>query len=384
MRSVPRRLLLICGVAALTSLLAGIGVALAGSARRTGPYARGAHGGLRAKTVTAKASTNAERVIVILRNQVKAIPATRSRTSARIKAESRASGTLLRQVSTAGGRITRRYHALNAFAATVSPSEQAALSRSADVAQVIPDTVVTLPTPPAAPGTAGGAGGSGSQGGNSQQLCPAPGAKPLLEPEALQTTHTAYNDPATPQAQNLASGRGVKVAFFADGLDINNPDFVRPDGSHVFIDYKDFSGDGLNAPTGAAEAFGDASSIAAQGRLHIRHLEVHEPDPPAAGELQHQRPRDLPRRLADRHEGVRQREQRLQLGDPPGARLRADERPPRRHQRVLRRVPDPGHDAGSDAPVQRAGRRRRRDRGRELRRLGRALQPELGELRTRR
>ena len=56
------------------------------------------------------------------------------------------------------------------------------------------------------------------------------------------------------------------MAFFADGVDINNPDFIRPDGSHVFIDYRDFTGDGPNAPTGGAEAFGDASSIAAQGR----------------------------------------------------------------------------------------------------------------------
>jgi hypothetical protein len=97
-------------------------------------------------------------------------------------------------------------------------------------------------------------------------VCPTDPSKPLLEPEALQTTHTAFEDPNTPQAQSLATGKGVKVAFFADGLDINNPGFIRPDGSHVFIDYTDFSGDGLNAPTGAAEAFGDASSIAAQGR----------------------------------------------------------------------------------------------------------------------
>ena len=33
----------------------------------------------------------------------------------------------------------------------------------------------------------------------------------------------------------------------------------------MIADYEDFSGDGLNAPTGAAEAFGDVSSVAAQG-----------------------------------------------------------------------------------------------------------------------
>ena len=92
-------------------------------------------------------------------------------------------------------------------------------------------------------------------------------SQPLLEPEALQTTHTAYSDPSIPQAQNLSTGQGVKVAFFADGLNINDPDFIRPDGSHVFIDYKDFSGEGPNAPSNSLEAFGDASSIAAQGRV---------------------------------------------------------------------------------------------------------------------
>ena len=57
----------------------------------------------------------------------------------------------------------------------------------------------------------------------------------------------------------------MKVATFADGLDPNNPDLIRANGQHVIADYQDFSGDGPNAPTGAAEAFGDVSSVAAQG-----------------------------------------------------------------------------------------------------------------------
>ena len=41
-------------------------------------------------------------------------------------------------------------------------------------------------------------------------------------------TNTAFSDPTTPQAQNIVDGTGVKVGFIADGLDINNPDFIRP------------------------------------------------------------------------------------------------------------------------------------------------------------
>jgi hypothetical protein len=71
----------------------------------------------------------------------------------------------------------------------------------------------------------------------------------------------------TPNAQQLATGSGVKVAFIADGLDPNNPDFIRPNGEHVFVDYQDFSGAGPSAPSDGREAFGDASSIAAQGTV---------------------------------------------------------------------------------------------------------------------
>src|SRR5260370_460043 len=73
----------------------------------------------------------------------------------------------------------------------------------------------------------------------STPVCPSDPAKPLLEPEALQLTNTAFNDTTVPQAQSRFNGTGVEVAFMADGIDINNPDFIRPDGGHVFVDYQD-------------------------------------------------------------------------------------------------------------------------------------------------
>jgi hypothetical protein len=66
-------------------------------------------------------------------------------------------------------------------------------------------------------------------------------------------------------AHDLAVGTGVKIAVFPDGLDPNIPDFQR-NGKSAIFDYQDFSGEGTAATTGGAEAFGDASSIVAQGR----------------------------------------------------------------------------------------------------------------------
>src|SRR5262249_8075319 len=97
-----------------------------------------------------------------------------------------------------------------------------------------------------------------------QQLCPSNPADPLLEPEALQLMNVAFQDGALPGASDLADGSGVSVAFLADGLDINNPDFMR-NGSSIFTDYADFTTEGPDAATDGAEAFADASAIAAQG-----------------------------------------------------------------------------------------------------------------------
>jgi hypothetical protein len=207
----------------------------------------------------------ANRVIVVLRAQHRGRLATAASVRARASVQAREQRALVARVAASGGAVTRRFTTLNAFAATVSSGTRAALASDPSVAAVVPDALVTLPSQDAA--TRGAATPSPGNPSTPQKgICPTDPSKPLLEPEALQTTHTAYMDPTIPQAQNLATGRGVKVAFFADGLDINNPDFIRADGSHVFIDYRDFTAEGPNAPSGAAEAFGDASSIAAQGR----------------------------------------------------------------------------------------------------------------------
>ncbi len=252
-----RRVLPLAAVVLVVLGMAGSGAAVPTAER---------HPGLPASEVLAAAQQASARVIVVLADQAPATPASSTKIADRIRAEAAVDGGVESQVRHAGGRIDRRYQVLNAFAATVSASERAALQHSRAVREVVPDAIVQLPGPIDASRTYGTGAPRAVDASSPAGACPTDPHKPLLEPEALQTTHTAFGDPRIPQAQDQVKGTGVRVAFLADGLDVNNPDFIRPNGSHVFIDYKDFSGDGPTAVTAGAEAFGDASSIAAQGR----------------------------------------------------------------------------------------------------------------------
>jgi len=215
-------------------------------------------------TTLAAANQPARDVIVMLRNQHTDLSITRSAASPRVKAEKLDQAPVIAKAKSAGMRDVRGFTSVNAFAATATTAQIAALNADPSVAAVYPDLPITE-APAAAEAKAPATGAAPSAADNST-ICPSDPTKPLLEPEALQTTDTAFDDPRTPQAQALATGAGVKVAWLAEGIDIDNADFIRADGSHVFVDYKDFSGEGPDAPSPAAEAFGDASSIAAQGR----------------------------------------------------------------------------------------------------------------------
>lgn len=206
-------------------------------------------------------------VIVMLRNQHTDLSWSKghgSGSSARQKAYQSDQSALIGTAKGRGAKNLHGFSSVNAVAATVTSAQAAQLAADPAVAAIYPDLPISI-----ASGSATAAAkktGSPSTGPANSQICTTDPAKPLLEPEALQTTNTAFATAGTPQAQKLVDGTGVKVAFIADGLDIANPDFIRADGSHVFVDYQDFSGDGTAAPTSGAEAFGDASAIAAQGR----------------------------------------------------------------------------------------------------------------------
>ena len=209
----------------------------------------------------AKASGAAQQVIVVLGNQHQALPATSKDLGKRRAAVSADQSPVLAQISKLGGHTTRAYKVVNAVAATVPSGGIAALKDNPAVTAVLPDLPISMPArtslKPATPKAAAPSG----------RYCPTSPAKPQLEPEALELTHTDTDNGTDPTARSLGyTGSGVKVGFIADGTDINQPDLIRADGSHVVTDYQDFSGDGTTSSSSGAEAMGDVGSIAAQGR----------------------------------------------------------------------------------------------------------------------
>ena len=209
-------------------------------------------------------------VIVILRDQIASVPPVRGAMRARAAALAAAQSSVIAHLQQLRSRKVTSFSTINAFATSVSPTEAAQLAASSAVQAVVPDRTIRAPAHGKSTNSQSNGGGASGGGAVSKVV----GSGPLcgtLEPEALQLTNTAFPTAATPQAQEIldgngqpVTGTGVKVAFVADGLDPNIAGFIRPDGSHVFIDYQDFSGDPAGTPTAGGEAFGDASSIAAQ------------------------------------------------------------------------------------------------------------------------
>jgi hypothetical protein len=224
--------------------------------------------------VAAQLSQNVNRpVIVIMKNRL--IGADAASDQEPVLSE-------LRQVN---ATRLKPYRLVNAFAATVSDGEVARLKANPAVAQVVPDMAIHLkPRALAAARTAT----TSPNGSTSPTLNVVPGAcgpdgKVLLEPEALQTTHTDSDDSRAKTARSLGfSGAGVKLATMSDGLDPNNVNFIRPNGTSAIVDYEDFSGDGPDAVDYGVETWLDSTAIVGQG-LHVYDVSDYsaQPDPSA-------------------------------------------------------------------------------------------------------
>jgi hypothetical protein len=217
-------------------------------------------------------SGKSERVIVMLRDQLTSTPANRKNMSARVKKADAAQNAVLARLAGAKPTHVTHFAVGNAFAATVTTGQAKLLAADPAVASVVKDDSISV-TPSKPSGSTGNKKATfkpeaapNADPNGPYEVCPSNPDDPIVEPEALNTIH-AYSSDGSPSAQDLTTGAGVRVAYIADGIDRDNPDFIRPDGQHAIIDYQDFSGDGPNAPTGGGEAFGDASAIAAQGTV---------------------------------------------------------------------------------------------------------------------
>jgi hypothetical protein len=197
-----------------------------------------------------------DKVIVVFKNQVAALPDTTANARVRAATVRSLQQGVLAELSATHSTNVHSISLVNAVSATVSPGMAKLLAANPAVAQVVRDLPIPVARAPRIrPSAAAG-------------IKPLPGAcapkgKVQLDPEAIVNIHAAGGA----SAQGLGyTGAGVKVGWIADGINPNNPDFIRANGTHVFVDYQDFSGTGTSSPTDGGEAFLDASSIAAQGR----------------------------------------------------------------------------------------------------------------------
>jgi hypothetical protein len=270
-----------------SSLTAGLAAIAVGAAflsapgtANAAPAGPAAIGHLSSGQASALAKGSRSGVIVLLKNQHGDAPANRSALATRSKLVKADQSPFLSELKQVKASAVHSYTLLNGFAAQVTQAEAQRLAADPSVARVVPDVTLHLASSrePAVSTRTQGKAGSQSKPTIGHGVCPADPGKPLLEPEALQLSHTAYNDSSTPQASKYATGKGVKVGIIANDIDVNNPEFIRANGDHVIFDKQNFTGRGWGGA--AQEAFGDASSIAAQGSQVYDLSQIANPNAP--------------------------------------------------------------------------------------------------------
>ncbi len=281
----------LAAVVGITGLVAGLVVSGTAAAKPASGASSSSPAPALGRLSTAQArvlARNPDRaVIVMFKNQESSLPATHALVRARTQAVSQVQAPVLRELRTLKAPNIHSVSLINAVTATVSTAEEARLAASPAVSAVIPDATTHLAFPTATRGasaattatakrltasatrTAAAAPAASKATAAAGSAACQPGSNGVeLDPEALGAIRANSNLPGSgPTAASLGiTGAGVKVAYLAGGIDINDPDFIRPNGSHVFVDYKDLTGEGSTATTSDGEASLDASSVAAQGR----------------------------------------------------------------------------------------------------------------------
>ena len=270
----------VLSITAASALVAG-GVVAAGPA---GAASLDLLGPMTPALATALSQNVSRPVIVIMKHQPPQASAGSRSAVVRADAISSAQQPLLSELAQVHATHIERYTLVNSFAATVSAAEEERLARNSLVAGVVPDTTISASEPatsiPASTAKASTAKARTANVSTSLPLHDIPGAcssHAQLAPEGLSLTSTASDNPQQPTARSLdITGAGVKVGIIADGVDPDNVNLVRANGTSVFDkatggDYQDFSGTGTGAPTNGDEAFLDANQIAGQG-IHVYNL----------------------------------------------------------------------------------------------------------------
>jgi hypothetical protein len=225
---------------------------------------------LTAAQIKAYSKNENKRVIVLLRNQYAGtLSGGNHALATRADTLTTSQRPLLSELRSLHAPHLTNYSFINAVSATVSAPEEARLKADPAVEAVVPDSKVAIsPGADATTGTTASTATPSSTKAVKPATTPAVNTtagicgtakNPLLQPEALSKISAATT-------HDGITGKGVKIAVFPDGLDPNIKDYVRANGTHAIFDYRDFSGDGPDGVTGGGEAFGDASSIIAQGR----------------------------------------------------------------------------------------------------------------------
>jgi hypothetical protein len=204
-------------------------------------------------------------VIVILRDQHADLNL-RTQGAARRAADFADQAPIVASIKASGGTDITQLVAVSAVSADVSAQEVATLRANPAVEQIVPDAAEHVDTGgPAGPVVPAADVAKASPGAARKALCPGiPGepGKPAQEPEALADIHASDGNPDAPdEANSIATGKGVIVAIQGMNNLAGNPNFQRPDGSPVVIDAPSYTAD-----HGNSESYGDASSVAAQGR----------------------------------------------------------------------------------------------------------------------